>query len=47
VIVVRENRVTEAMLVSGRMTEADVSDHALVEAALLRVVIEWIARWLK
>ena len=47
VIVAREHRVTEAMWLSGRMTEADVSDDALVEAALSRVVIEWIARWLK
>ena len=47
VIVAREHWVAEAMLLSGRMTEADVSDHALVEAALSRVVIEWMARWLK
>lgn len=47
VIIAREHWVTEAMLLSGRITEADVSDHALVEAALSRVVIEWMARWLK
>lgn len=47
VIVAREHWVAEGMLLSGRMTEADVSDHAKVEAALARVVIEWIARWLK
>jgi hypothetical protein len=47
VIVARENWVIEAMLLSGRMTEADVADHALVEAALSRVVIEWMVRWLK
>ena len=47
VIVARESWVTESMLLSGRMTEADVSDHALVEAALSRVVVEWMARWLK
>jgi hypothetical protein len=47
VIVARENWVIEAMLLSGRMTEADVADHALVEAALSRVVIEWLVRWLK
>jgi hypothetical protein len=29
------------------MTEADVSDHARVEAALSRVVVEWMVRWLK
>jgi hypothetical protein len=47
VIVAREHWVAEAMLLSGRMTEADVLDHALVEAALSRVVVEWMARWLK
>ena len=47
VIVAREAWVIESMLISGRMTEADVSDHALVETALSRVVIEWMARWLK
>ena len=35
------------MLLSGRMTEAEVLDHALVETVLSRVVIEWVARWLK
>jgi hypothetical protein len=35
------------MLLSGRMTEAEVLDHALVETALSRVVVEWMARWLK
>jgi hypothetical protein len=47
VIVVRENRLTESLRLSGLMTEADLSNHALVEAALSRLVIEWIARWLK
>jgi hypothetical protein len=47
VIVAREHWVAEAMLLSGRMTEVDVLDHALVEAALSRVILEWIARWLK
>jgi hypothetical protein len=47
VIVAREHWVAEAMLLSGRMTEADVLDHALVEMVLSRVVVEWMARWLK
>jgi hypothetical protein len=47
VVVTREHWVAEAMLLSGRMTEADVLDHALVEMALSRVVVEWMARWLK
>jgi len=47
VVVARENWVIEAVLLSGRLTEADVADHALVEAALSRVIVEWIARWLK
>ena len=47
VIVAREHWIIESMLLSGRMTEADVLDHALVETALSRVVVEWIARWLK
>ena len=47
VIVAREHRLAEAMLLSGLMTEADLSNDALVEAALSRLVIEWIARWLK
>lgn len=47
VIVAREHWVAEAMLLSGRMTEAEVLDHALVETALSRVVVEWMARWLK
>ena len=47
VIVARENWVVESMLISGRMTEADCLDHALVEEALSRVVIEWMVRWLK
>ena len=47
VIITREHWATEAMLLSGRMTEADISDQALMEAALSRVVIEWLARWLK
>lgn len=47
VIVLREHWVTEAMVLSGRMTEADVSKHAIVEDALSRVVIEWMAHWLK
>jgi hypothetical protein len=47
VIIAREHWVAEAMLVSGRMTEADVLDHALVEMALSRVFVEWMARWLK
>jgi len=47
VIVARENRLTESLLLSGLMTEADLSNHALVEAALSRLVIEWMARWLK
>jgi len=29
------------------MTEAELSDHALVEATLSRLIIEWMARWLK
>jgi hypothetical protein len=29
------------------MSEAEVYDHALVEAALSRVVVEWLVRWLK
>jgi len=47
VIIAREHWVIEAMLLSGRMTEADVVDHALVEEALSRVVVEWLVRWLK
>lgn len=47
VIFAREHWVAEAMLLSGRMKEAEVLDHTKVEAALSRVVIEWIARWLK
>ena len=47
VIVVRENRLTESLRLSGLMTEADLSNHALVEVALSRLVIEWAARWLK
>ena len=47
VVVARENWVIESMRLSGRMTEEDVSDHALVEEALSRVVIEWMVRWLK
>jgi hypothetical protein len=47
VVVAREHWVAEAMLLSGRMTEVDVLDHTLVEAALSRVVVEWMARWLK
>lgn len=47
VIVVRETRLAESMLRSGLMTETDLSDHALVEAALSRLIIEWMARWLK
>ena len=47
VIVVRENRLTDSLRLSGLMTEADLSNQALVEAALSRLVIEWIARWLK
>ena len=47
VIVAREHWVIEAMLLSGRMTEADILDHALVEMALSRVLVEWMARWLK
>ncbi|WP_441259621.1 hypothetical protein AB7008_23685 [Bradyrhizobium sp. 521_C7_N1_3] len=46
-VVAREHWVAEAMLLSGRMKETDVSNHLLVEAALSRVVVEWIARWLK
>ena len=44
VIVVRENRLTEALWLSRLMTEADLSNHALVEAELSRLVIEWITR---
>jgi hypothetical protein len=47
VIVVRENRLSESLRLSGLMTEADLSNHTLVEAALSRLVIEWMARWLK
>jgi len=47
VVVAREHWVTEAMLLSGQMTQADISNHALVEAALSRVVVEWMVRWLK
>jgi len=47
VIVVRENRLTESLRLSGLMTEAELSSHALVEAALSRLVTEWMARWLK
>ena len=46
-IVVRENRLTDSLRLSGLMTEADLSNHALVEVALSRLVIEWAARWLK
>ena len=37
----------EAMLISGLMTEAELSEHALAEAALSRLIFEWTARWLK
>lgn len=47
VISAREHWVAEAMLLSGRMKEEEVCDRALVEAALSRVIVEWIARWLK
>ncbi|WP_187387836.1 hypothetical protein [Bradyrhizobium sp.] len=47
VIVLRESRIAEALRVSGLLTEADLSDHALVEVALSRLIIEWMARWLK
>ncbi|CUU13825.1 hypothetical protein CDS [Bradyrhizobium sp.] len=46
-IVLRESRIAEALRVSGLLTEADLSDHALVEVALSRLIIEWMARWLK
>lgn len=47
VIVVRENRLIASLQLSGLMKEADLSNHALVEAALSRLVTEWMARWLK
>ncbi|MDN3274744.1 hypothetical protein QWJ07_10845 [Frankia sp. RB7] len=46
-IVVRENRLIASLQLSGLMKEADLSNHALVEAALSRLVTEWMARWLK
>ena len=47
VIVLRENRLLEAMLLSGLTTEAELSEYPLAEAALSRLIFEWMARWLK
>lgn len=40
-----EFRLSEAMLASGRMSEADALDHRLVEHALTEVVADFIDRW--
>jgi hypothetical protein len=45
VIVAPEIDVVEAILRSGRLSEADALNHALVERVLTDVIIEWSARW--
>jgi hypothetical protein len=39
--------VVEALVSSGRLTEAEALQRPLVERALAAVLIEWAARWRK
>ncbi len=40
-------RLIEALFRSGRLSEADALDRALVQAATSGVVADWVERWLK
>jgi hypothetical protein len=44
-IVIEENPVIEALLQSGRLTEAEALRRSLVEAALGKLIAEWACRW--
>lgn len=44
-IVIEENPVVEALLESGRLTEAQALRRSLVEQALGRLIADWSRRW--
>jgi hypothetical protein len=41
------DRLVEAQLISGRLSERDALDRRRVEADVAEIVNEWAARWLK
>ena len=41
-----EHRIVEAMIISGRTSEAEALDHARIERELENLITEWADRWL-
>jgi hypothetical protein len=47
-VVTHHDRLVEALLIAGRLSEAEALDHSLVENAVADIVAEWVrGQWQK